>query len=56
MPIEATTPIAVRSSGSTQRGSRRAMACSTRFSGLASRKLGSRVARDGVADLGGRGA
>jgi NADP-dependent 3-hydroxy acid dehydrogenase YdfG len=43
-PIAASTPSAVRSSGNTQRGRRAPIQVSKRFSGLASRKLGSRVA------------
>src|SRR3954452_11661368 len=44
IPIAAATPSAVRSSGRIHLGRRRAIALSTRFSGLASRKLGSRTA------------
>src|SRR4051794_40231838 len=44
IPTAAATPSAVRSSGRIQRGRRRAIAVSTRFSWRARRKLGSRVA------------
>src|SRR3954453_2373604 len=44
MPIAAATPSAVRSSGRIQRGRRAAIQRRTRFSALASRKFGSRVA------------
>ena len=44
MPIAATTPSAVRSSGSTHRGRRRAILGARASRGLASRKLGSRSA------------
>jgi hypothetical protein len=44
MPSALATPSAVRSSGSTQRGRRAAIAWSARFSTFASRKFGSRLA------------